>query len=357
MAVATNYNTAPVQNTTPTGPRADSPGTPAQLASQRANQVLGEKVTSAPVVTTAPPAPPAAGSNVLRDQMVAKGMKDVATPPSDENMRTWYSQHAPHHELIAKGDYKAAVKAYEADVKDASDKNDDQRRLDSQATLRQLEFAAKMKDSAGPDGKVSFPPTHDEAKAHFRTLKDKPGSQVAEDFKAYNRAFYAHVGEDKESKDAGVKDINYTPHKVAGVGTTTTPVGSDDIRGNLQVNRYGQRITDCEGYVQMGQDLLGEAGYSQPKGGGVHRVSNSKNPAGTGHVMLEMTRGKDERVIVNNYNVVNSDRAAYAPAQGTPLWRSIGCQKPEDMQVYRGTSLDNATQNQVSRSNKYTPQI
>ena len=344
MAVGTHYNTSPVRGVTATVQPAQVAGTPAQLAQQRANQVLGEKTSAAAVVPSQAPAEPVAGSNVLRDKMVSAGMRDVATPPSDENMRTWYSQHAPHHELIAKGDYKAAAAAYEKDAMGAGE-NENDKRLDSLATMRQLQFADKM-------GKVSFPPTHEEAKAHFRSLKDKPGSEVSADFTAYTRAFYAHVGEDAESIKSGVKDINYTPHDLAGLqGKSTTPVGTDDVRGNLQLNRRGQRVTDCEGYVKLGQDLLSEAGYKQPAGGGVHRVSNAKNPAGTGHVMLEMKRG-NERVIVNNHQVMGSDRQAY---QG--LWRRIGCEDPKDLQVYRGNSLDQAIQNQIHHRNAYHPQL
>lgn len=355
MAIGTVNNAAPTQSARPTAPRADA-ASPAQLASQRADQALGPKVTTAPVTTTAPtPAPE--GSNVLRDKMVQAGMKDVATPPSDANMRTWYSQHAAHHDLIGKGDYKAAAAAYDKDFQAAIERGDQKTANELRATKTQLEFAAKMKDAAGPNGQVSFPPSHEEAKAHFRGLKGQDATAVGKEFTAYSKAFYIHAGNDQETLDKGIKDVKYTPHKVAGLkDPSTAPVGTADIRDNRGLNKNGQRVIDCEGYVELGKDLLGEAGFKQPAGGGVHRVSNSKNPGATGHVMLEMSDAQGKRLIVDNENIHTSDRAAYARPGGTPLWRALGMPQ-EDMQVYRGPGLDEATVNQVQKRNKYSPKI
>lgn len=359
MAVGTNYNAAPVQAPQSAGQRTQTAATPAQLASERADQALGQKVSSPTVATTNAPAKPTApeGSNVLRDKMTNAGMKDVATPPSDANLRTWYSQHADHHDLIGKGDYKAAAAAYDKDMEAAYARGDQARGNELKNTKTQLEYAARMKAAAGENGRVSFPPTHDEAKAHFRGMKDnKDSGKVAQEFKDYTQAFYIHAHNDKETLDKlGKTDVKYTPHKNGNMDSTA-PVGTADIRDNRGLNKNGQRVIDCEGYVELGKDLLGEAGFKQPAGGGVHRVSNSKNPAATGHVMIEMSRGKGERLIVDNSNVHNSDNGAYRRPGGTSLWAGMGMSQA-DMQVYRGSSLDQAATNQVNKQNRYNPEI
>lgn len=336
MAITTNYQTAPVQNTNNTQ-AAQTAQTPAQLAARRADQVLGAQTVAAPVASA-----PVGGSDAMKAQMEKAGMSGVHSPPQDAELRTYYSNYAPHHELIAKGDYKAAAAAY---AKDA-ETSDNQARLSAQATQEQLEFASKM-----GGGKVSFPPTHEEAKAHFATLKGKD-DEIKKDYSAYTHAFYQHVGQDQESIDKGVKDVNYTPHKLPNGKISTAPTGADDVRDNAQLNNRGRRVIDCEGYVQLGQDLLGAAGYTQPT---VHRATDAKHPGNTGHVMLEMKDSTGQPLIVNNQYIQN-ERQAYGSQPGVaPLWRRLGCERPEDLQVNKGRSLDNATMNQIQGTHKYKP--
>ena len=341
MAISTNFQTAPVQGVQNAQPAQQSAQTPAQLAAQRADQTLGQKVSATPVATQQQA--PVGGSNAMRDKMTQAGMKDVATPPSDDNMRTYYSQHAPHSDLIGKGDYKAAAAAYGKDAEAAIQRGDQEAANAAMATQRQLEFTGKM--GGGP---VSFPPTHDQAKAHFATLKGKD-SDIRNDFQTYTKEFYQHVGEDPESRAKGVKDVTYTPHKMSNGKESTAPVGAQDVRDNAQLNNRGRRVIDCEGYVQLGQDLLGSAGYTKPE---VHRASDKTDPGHTGHVMLEMKDSTGQPIIVNNNNIQN-ERAAYGGQ--TPLWRRLGCDGPNDLLVTKGNTLDDATVNQMNRTNQYKP--
>jgi hypothetical protein len=183
-------------------------------------------------------------------------------------------------------------------------------------------------------------------------LKGKDG-EIKKDYEAYTRAFYQHVQQDPESINSKVNDVTYTPHKMANGQISTAPVDSQDVRDKAQLNNRGRRVIDCEGYVQLGQDLLGAAGYTKPE---VHRVTDGKHPQNTGHVMLEMRDSSGHSVIVND-QYVQGERQAYGSMQGSPpLWRRLGCEKPEDLLVTKGKTLDDAAINQSRHTNRYTPQ-
>lgn len=234
----------------------------------------------------------ALGTGDLRDEMTKAGMKDVGSPPSEAELRTYYSQHAPHHDLIAAKKYAEAAAAYRDDAVKAGGKAE-AKALNRRAA--QLEYAAGM-------GKRSFPPTFKEVKKHFEGFQSKPAADVNTQFQNYASAFYEHV--QKTDRKA---DIVYDQDGKAKVDTFT-PEDYADVSDSRGLNRNGQRLIDCEGYAYLGKELFGAAGYQQPEDGGFMVMRGKDDEA---HVILHMQRGKNDKVWVSNSRATDDLVEAY----------------------------------------------
>lgn len=230
----------------------------------------------------------ALGTGNLRDEMVNAGMTNVSTPPTEAERRTFYTQHAPHHELIANHKYQEAAEKYRNDALQV--KNDEPRRKALDARARQLEFAARMKSA-------SFPPTLDEVKTHFKGLKDAKG-----EFQKYVKAFYGHVQDADRNAD-----VVYDQDQNKGKVQTFTPEDFDDVSNSRGLNANGQRLIDCEGYAFLGQELLGAAGFKQPAKGGFMVMRGNGDEA---HVILQMERGQ-EKLWISNDSAIDDLARAY----------------------------------------------
>lgn len=291
----------PVSTTQQAAPAAQTRQSPAKFAQAKADKVLGPQVTPE-AAGKAMGAPGPIGSSALHDRMEKAGMQNVSQPPSDADMRTYYSQHADHHDLISTGKFSDAASQYRADAQKLPE--GDARRGEMLATANQLDYTAKLGE------KASFPPTQDQLKVHFQGMKKADNKTVTKDFEQYTSAFYSHVNSDAQGSKTG--DLTYTPHNVKSGNTTytgiDTPTGFADVTDRRQLNSSGQRLIDCEGYAMLGHQLLGEAGFQQPAEGGFH-VVNAKGAQG-GHAMVEMKRN-GESVFVSNNHAYNSPSKAY----------------------------------------------
>jgi hypothetical protein len=321
----------PVTTTQQAAPSAKAQQSPAQFAQTKANKVLGPQV-SPEAAGKAMGAPGPVGSDSVRNRMEQAGMQSVSQPPSESDLRTYYSKYAEHHDLISSGKFSDAAAQYRADAQKLGD--NDPRRGEMFATANQLDYTAKLGD------KASFPPTQDQLKAHFAGLKKADNKTVTSDFQQYTSAFYSHINSDPQGSKTG--DLTYTPHNVKSGNTTytglDTPTNFADVTDRRQLNSSGQRLIDCEGYAMLGNNLLGAAGFKQPAEGGFH-VVNAQGAQG-GHAMVEMQRN-GESVFVSNNHAYNSPSKAYGDYMGA--LRQQGQQvNVSDLRDYYGRSEDAA---------------
>ena len=197
--------------------------------------------------------------STLQTAMTNAGMKNVANPPSEADLKTYYTNHAPAHEMIAKGNFKDAAAEYRK-LAGAEKNPAEKTRLETVA--KQLDVAQTMGDAK--IGKVSFPPSEANAVAYFKTLKGKPMSDVQDAFRNYANAFYVH----SETKGVDRGDITYGAHKHTQGKTVYNwngPESWKEISDGREVHSDGRRVIDCEGYAYMGQQLLGAAGFKNIK--------------------------------------------------------------------------------------------
>jgi hypothetical protein len=204
----------------------------------------------------------------MQQIMTNSGMKDVKNPPSDADLKTYYSSKAPAHDLIAKNEYGKAAGEYRK-LADAETNQAEKTRLTSAAN--QLDMAQKMKDAKV--GNLSFPPSESNVKSYFATMKGKPLSDIKNAYEDYAKAFYVH----SETKGVDKGDVVYdkTKHTYNGkLYETTAPEKWSDISDRRELHPDGRRIVDCEGYALMGQKCFEAAGFKPVEFAVMSRVDN-----------------------------------------------------------------------------------
>lgn len=220
---------------------------------------LDGKITAPPSESTGAGGSGKPLDSTVQTAMTNAGMKNVSNPPSDAELKTYFSKNAPAHELIAKGNFKDAAAEYRK-LAGAEKNPAEKTRLETVA--KQLDVAQTLADAK--IGKVSFPPSEANAVAFFKTLKGKPMSDIQDAFRNYANAFYVH----SETKGVDRGDITYGDHKHVEGNTAykwTGPESWKEITDSREAHSDGRRVIDCEGYAYMGKELLGAAGFKNIK--------------------------------------------------------------------------------------------
>jgi hypothetical protein len=237
----------------------------------------------------------------LQTVLTNSGMKNVGNPPSEADLKAYYSKNAPAHELIAKGSYHEAADEYRKLANKAPDPAE-QTRLKTVAA--QLEVAQTMQTANVKS--LQFPPTETNVTDYFKAMKGKPISEIKDAFENYANAFYVHSEEN--GVDRG--DVVYSEHKYKEgnkVYTSNAPVSWKEVTDNREVHSDGRRINDCEGYAYMGQKMLKAAGFENVNFGVTARNPNTAKSL-TEHIMVSGSRtimGEDgkqktEMAIISN---------------------------------------------------------
>jgi hypothetical protein len=243
---------------------------------------------------SAPPQPPS-----MVDRMTKAGMKNVSDPPTEADMRDYYKNHAPAHEQIAKGDYRAAAEKYR-ELKNA----DPSSFSTHEKTEQQLNMTAAMKERGVKN--LEFPPTEQNAKDYFKSLgASKPplsNRAILNEFQNYTRSFYHHEGRDivykEKNKSEGGQSVK-----------TRAPESWSEITDERKMYPQGMRKIDCEGYTYMAKELLGQAGFKNGKFvvvGPKDDPNTSENESTKAHVMFTAERD-------NEVAVISNDRALNGP--------------------------------------------
>ena len=204
----------------------------------------------------------------LQTVLTNSGMKNVGNPPSEADLKTYYSKNGPAHELIAKGSYHEAADEYRKLANKAT--GPEQTRLKTVAS--QLEVAQEMKTANVKS--LQFPPTETNVTDYFKTMKGKSISDIKDAFENYANAFYVHSEEN--GVDRG--DVVYSEHKYKEgnkVYTSNAPVSWKEVTDDREVHSDGRRIIDCEGYAYMGQKSLKAAGFENVNFGVTARNPNT----------------------------------------------------------------------------------
>ena len=244
----------------------------------------------------------------LQTVLTNSGMKNVSNPPSEADLKTYYSKNGPAHELIAKGSYQEAAAEYRKLADKAADPAE-QKRLTTAAD--QLEVAQKMKTAKV--GSLQFPPTETNVTDYFKTMKGKPISEIKDAFQSYANAFYVHS--EKKGVDRG--DVVYSEHKYKEgtiVYNSHAPVSWKEVTDDREVHSDGRRIIDCEGYAHMGQQIFKAAGFQNVNFGVVARKDDphtSQNESLTDqHIMVSGSRTimvdgkpKTEMAVISNNRI------------------------------------------------------
>jgi hypothetical protein len=208
----------------------------------------------------------------LQTVLTNSGMKNVGNPPSEADLKTYYSKNGPAHDLIAKGSYHEAAEEYLKLADNYKTGDPEQTRLTRVA--EQLEVAQKMKDT-GKVGSPQFPPSETNVTDYFKTMKGKDISEIKKAYQNYANAFYVHRG-----------DVTYSGHKF--------PASWKEVTDNRYIHSDGRRIIDCEGYAYMGQKIFEAAGFKPVNFG----ATASKDDPTRAHIMVSGSRtitGKDRK--------------------------------------------------------------
>jgi hypothetical protein len=252
---------------------------------------------------------------------------------SEAELRKHYATQAPHHEFIGKGKYAEASAAYRVDA--AKLKETDPQRDVLLTRASQLEYTAQMQRG---DRKVSFPPTLDELKTHFKGLRKSDAATVSKEFRTYANAFYQHVQEvGPNGNPEG--DVKYDEDKNSRVQgerktvITATPEDFKDVTDQRQLNNRDQRVIDCEGYAWLGGQLLGEAGFHQSEKGSNMLMLGHKQRDGSqrSHLMLFLKRDNGDKLYVSNNHAYDTVDKALKDGQ-----ESLALPKNQELEVYYG---------------------
>lgn len=190
-------------------------------------------------------------SSEIRTDMLAAGMTEVGQPPSDEELRLYYSFHAPGHEAIRENRFLEAAVFYRWLAIGASDPAMYDRYT---AAARQLDIAQQIKTICHRE--VGFPPKGIEIEDYFRALAQLPVNEIQVAFQEYVNAFFI--------KPVGLIDFWSTPPadgELQEEWCTQIPVSWEDIqRGKL--SHDSRRLLDAVAFVLLGQKCLKAAGFS-----------------------------------------------------------------------------------------------
>lgn len=285
----------------------------AQLQSQLpVTEPKGHVADGTPATAT----PPAAQTKSMQNVMKDSGMTNVSDPPTEAELKTYYSQKAPAHEQIANGKYADAAAEYR---KLAAASNDDAEKARLNQTAKQLETTDKMKTSGVKN--LSFPPTEANVDGYFASKKGKPIGEIKSAIEDYSNSFYVH----SETKGIDKGDIKYDPetHKIENTTYKTNGVEDwADVNNSREMHTDGRRIIDCEGYAFLGQKALKAAGFSQGTFAGALRKDDPNTPADESlsqHMMYaarrtvtdENGKQKTEVIAVSNAKTYVTDTGAH----------------------------------------------
>lgn len=242
----------------------------AQLQSQLpVTEPKGHAADGSSATATQQPVQTKSMQGVMKDS----GMTNVSDPPTEAELKTYYSTKAPAHDMISNGKYADAAAEYK---KLANASTDDAEKARFNQTAKQLETTEKMKSSGVKN--LSFPPTEANVDGYFASKKGKPVGEVKSAFDDYANSFYVH----SETKGVDKGDIKYDP-ETHQVGKTTYKTNSAedwaDINNQREMHTDGRRIIDCEGYAYLGQKALKAAGFSQGTYAGALRKDDPNTPA------------------------------------------------------------------------------
>ena len=285
----------------------------AQLQSQLpVTEPKGHAADGATATATPQPTQTKSMQRVMKDS----GMANVSDPPTETELKTYYSQKAPAHEKIAAGKYADAATEYR---KLAAASNDDAEKARLNQTAKQLETTATMSTSGVKN--LSFPPTEGNVDAYFASKKGKPIGEIKSAFEDYSNSFYVH----SETKGVDKGDIKYDPetHQIGNTTYKTNTVEDwADINNSREMHTDGRRIVDCEGYAYLGQKAFKAAGFTQGTYAGALRKDDPNTPADESlqqHMMYAARRtvtdenGKQrtEVIAVSNSKTYTADTDAH----------------------------------------------
>lgn len=226
----------------------------AQLQSQvPVREPKGQAADGPAPNTTQQAAPTKSMQQVMKDS----GMAAASDPPSEQDLKTFYSTKAPANQLIAQGNYTDAAKEYRQLASAATDPAEKARLTQ---TAKQLDTADKMKGAGVAN--MSFPPSETNMKAYFATMKGKSVGEIKGAFEDYSNAFFVH----SETKGVDKGDIKYDEefHMVGNTKyRTTTPEDWNDLNSSREMHTDGRRIIDCEGYAYLAKTAFTQAGFTQ----------------------------------------------------------------------------------------------
>jgi hypothetical protein len=300
----------PAVQSAPAGQPASAPASaPESAASKRLDAALEGQVRSVMIgqaKVQAVGAQPSGqtGPTSMVDRMKNEGMTNVSDPPSDDQLREYYSKHAPAHESIAAGDFSKAAEQY----RELKNKESNASSFSTYDQIeQQLRIASMMKGSGVKN--VQFPPSEQNAKDYFKALgqKDPPltNAGLGKAFEQYVKAFYRHEG----------RDVVYrTKNKPDGKGgeyPAKAPESWSEVTGERNMYPQATRKIDCEGYAYLAKELLGQAGLKDAKfvavGPPDDPSTKDKNESEAGHVMLAGERGGKPLVVSNDKVLTQSE--------------------------------------------------
>lgn len=205
----------------------------------------------------------------IRSDMIAAGMKEVAEPPTDEQLRLYYAFHAPAHEAIRENRFVEAAVLYRWLAIGATEGD----LRDRYATVaRQLQITHQIRTLCHRN--VSFPPRGSDIEDYFLGLAGLPVSEIQVAFQKYFDAFYI--------QPMGISNLwgaDTKQREPQEEWCTQIPVSWEDIQDG-ELNYDGRRLLDSVSLALLGQKCLKAAGFSTGQFAvASNRSSCPQNPA------------------------------------------------------------------------------
>lgn len=287
---------------------------------------------------------------------LAKGSKMTATGELDEGDVKFAKKTLGEVAVdINKGDYAGAAKKMETALRKTSDV------LDAiipggenagRTVQSQLEFLGKMQ---GANVKADYPPTEQQLKDYFKTLKDDPEA-ARQALGDYFQAFHEHPA----NVPGAPADVVYSADPMVSRGTKdiTTHTPNDwsevskrpvkDVKdANPKSTSIGKQLNDCEGFAYMAQTLMKEAGFE------VSHNLTVKGPGDIGdHAMVSFKHPPEKGVtVVSNDGVFHGTNEKKVAQQGYK--HAAGGLYTGKETIYTGKSMGDSQVNAEARDKKH----
>jgi hypothetical protein len=259
----------------------------------------------------------------LRSDMMAAGMKEVSSPPTDEQLRRYYASYAPAHEAIRENRFAEASTIYRWLAIGAGEGDLRDRYI---ALARQLQVTYEIKTVTQRN--VSFPPKGSDVEDYFLGLAELPVSEIQTAFQEYVDAFYV-----QPLGASNVWESDSLQSEPQEEWCTQIPVSWQDLQQG-ELSDDGRFLLNPVKLALLGQKCLRAAGFSTGQFAVASKRSSCPRDAARSTIMFTTKRA----VLDSGYGATGFHTEVVVVANGAMQWtvaqEFIGIQAAEELLLW-----------------------